>query len=70
MSGRKTSEKSKEIISLIEQGMRLCDIAGKGYPKETVRYYYRKLKMPAVHKRYIKTITKYNKIRAKLDKTQ
>ena len=69
MVGRKTSEKSKEIIALIEQGMRLCDITRKGYPKETVRYYYRKLKMPAVYKRFVKTITKYNKIRAKLDKT-
>jgi len=71
MAGRKTSRRSKNIIKLLENGESPYSLyAHKGYPKETVRYYWRKLKYPEKYKAHIKTITKYNSNRLKLDNTQ
>jgi hypothetical protein len=66
---KKISEKSKEIITLIESGKRQCEIMKMGYPINTVRYYYRKINKPRKFKRLIKQIQGYNRIRYnKIDK--
>jgi hypothetical protein len=63
MTGRPISKTSKEIIKLINKGLRQIDIVKKGYAKDTVRYYIRKIKMPRVYKKFVKTITIYNRKR-------
>jgi hypothetical protein len=66
MAGRPTSKKSEEIIELIYDGLKPFEIKMMGYPWETVRYHYRKIKFPEKYKRFVKKITKYNSNRTKV----
>jgi hypothetical protein len=71
MKGRPISKKSKEIIKLVNKGECFSAIVAKGYARDTVKYYIRKIKKPRKYKKFIKTISKYNQIRLKtLQKTK
>jgi hypothetical protein len=63
MSGRTTSRRSKNIIKLIEAGVRPCDIIRKGYPQQTVRYHWRKIFNHSKYEEYKAKITLLNKAR-------
>jgi hypothetical protein len=68
---KQTSEKSKEIIKLLESGLRQFEVQKMGYPINTIRYYYRKINKPRKFKRLIKQIQGYNRARYnRLDKTK
>jgi len=58
---RQQSKKAKDIQKLIEQGLEQFAIRNLGYKKETVRYYWRKMKNPKQYIRFIKQIKGYNK---------
>jgi len=58
---RVTSKKSEDIITLLKTGKKQIELFNLGYPKGTVRYYYRKLFKPSKHKRFIKQVSGYNK---------
>lgn len=58
---RQTSEKSKEIIKLLQDGKKQSEVQSLGYPIATVRYHYRKLYKPKQFKKFIKQIQGYNK---------
>ena len=60
MLGRKQSQKAKEIQKLIELGLDQIAVRAKGYNRQTVRYYWRKIKNPEQYKRFIKQIQGYN----------
>jgi hypothetical protein len=68
MAGRKISKKSLEIIELINEGKRPCAVIALGYPEETVRYYWRKIKFPRKYKAFVRTITTHNRNRVKFYK--
>ena len=55
---KKTSD---EIIELIQEGVSKRQIASKGYPESTVRYYYMKIKQPKRFASYIKKVQGYQK---------
>lgn len=50
---------SKEIIELLEQGVSQRQIAKKGYPESTIRYYFMKMHKPEQFKEYIKRVQGY-----------
>jgi len=60
---KKISRKSKNIIKLIEKGMTQYAIRKKGYNRETVRYYWRKMKYPLKYKEFVAKIHALNQKR-------
>lgn len=56
---REPKTSSKEIIALLEQGVSQRQIAKKGYPESTVRYYFMKMHKPRKFKSYIKRVQVY-----------
>lgn len=56
---REPKTSSKEIIALLEQGVSQRQIAKKGYPESTVRYYFMKMHKPQQFKKYIKRVQEY-----------
>jgi len=60
MLGRKQSQKGKEIQQLIESGLDQIAVRAKGYNRQTVRYYWRKIKNPKQYRRFVKQIQGYN----------
>ena len=57
---RPQSEKAKEIQELINSGLDQVAVRAKGYNRQTVRYYWRKIKNPKQYRRFIKQIQGYN----------
>ena len=57
---RPQSEKAKEIQKLINSGLDQIAVRAKGYNRQTVRYYWRKIKNPEQYKRFINQIKGYN----------
>lgn len=60
---KKVSRKSKNIIKLIESGMTRYAIVKKGYKRETVRYYWRKIKYPDRYRKFVAKIHALNQKR-------
>jgi len=58
---REPKKSSKEIIELLTQGVSQRQIAKKGYPESTVRYYYMKIYRPSKFKKYIKRVQVYQR---------
>jgi hypothetical protein len=56
MAGRKISEKSKEIVRLLESGMSWFEVYKLGYSRMTCKYYYWKLKKPKQFKSFVSQI--------------
>lgn len=52
---------SKEIIELLEQGVSQRQIAKKGYPESTIRYYFMKMHKPKQFTEYIKRVQGYQR---------
>jgi hypothetical protein len=57
---RPQSKKAKEIQELIESGLDQIAVRAKGYNRQVVRYYWRKIKNPKQYVRFIKQISGYN----------
>jgi len=57
---RRQSQKAKEIQQLIESGLDQIDVRAKGYNRQTVRYYWRKIKNPKQYRKFVKQIQGYN----------
>lgn len=60
---KEISEKSKQIIELINQGKMQFEIRKLGYNVNTVRYYWTKLKNPNQFQKNMVKIQEYNKKR-------
>lgn len=58
---REPKKSSKEIIELLQQGVSQRQIAKKGYPESTVRYYFMKMHRPKKFKQYIARVQEYQK---------
>jgi hypothetical protein len=68
--GKKTTEKSKEIIKLVKKGKPFSYIVAKGYNRETTKYYVRKFNRPEKHIEFVQTITILNRKRRLLNKVK
>lgn len=60
---RKQSRSGKYIERKLRSGVRPSTLWNMGYPKPTVRYYWRKITKPEQFKEYIKKIQLLNKRR-------
>jgi hypothetical protein len=58
---REPKQSSKEIIELLKQGVSQRQIAKRGYPESTIRYYFMKMHKPKQFTRYIKRVQVYQK---------
>ena len=68
-AGKQISNKSLEIIKLLESGLRQCEVKKRGYPLNTIRYYYRKLYKKRAFCHFVHKIQGYNLARYhRLDK--
>jgi hypothetical protein len=57
---RPQSKKAKEIQELIESGLDQIAVRAKGYNRQVVRYYWRKIKNPKQYRKFVKQIQGYN----------
>lgn len=65
MAGREISENSKNLIKLIRKGKSRGYLLAKGYKKETIKYYRRKMERPEAYRTFLKNIARYNANSAK-----
>lgn len=63
MRGRKTTDESKQIIRLVKKGLCFSDIKKKGFKKQTIVYYIRKIRKPELHIKFTDYIKSKNKIK-------